>query len=56
MNQQDQHYYTRRERQERDLAERSADPATRQLHLHMAAHYSALLQGIASLATPSRAA
>jgi hypothetical protein len=43
MNNRDQEYYSRRERQEREHAARSLDSAARQLHLELAERYSALL-------------
>jgi hypothetical protein len=40
----DMEYYQRRERQERESAERSDDHSARRVHLEMANRYSALLQ------------
>jgi hypothetical protein len=38
----DQDYYERREQQERESAERSADHGARQIHLELAKRYSAM--------------
>lgn len=38
-------YYTRRERQERAVAERASSDAARQIHLDLADRYAALLRG-----------
>lgn len=40
MGRSDLDYYQRRERQERDLAERAEDAAARRAHLAMAEHFS----------------
>lgn len=42
----DYDYYSRRERQEREHAERSADHGARLVHLEMANRYSAMLRTI----------
>lgn len=40
-------YYSRRERQEREHAERTADHGARLVHLELASRYSQLLQSVA---------
>lgn len=43
----DYDYFSRRERQEREHAERSADHGARMVHLELAKRYSQLLQTVA---------
>ena len=45
----DLEYYRRRERQERENAERSDDCAARRVHLEMADRYSAMLRDISMI-------
>jgi hypothetical protein len=45
----DREYYARRERQEREHAERSDDTIARRVHLEMAERYSAKLREIPGL-------
>lgn len=47
MRSRDIEYYLRRERQERDNAERSYDTSARRVHLEMAHRYAALVREIA---------
>ena len=45
----DLEYYSRREQQERDSADRSDDHGARRIHLEMADRYSALIREIHSV-------
>jgi hypothetical protein len=47
----DLEYYRRRERQERENAERSDDSTARRIHLEMANRYSAKLRDISLIQT-----
>jgi hypothetical protein len=45
LNDRDREYYRRRERQEREYAERTDDVTARRVHVEMAERYSTLLGG-----------
>ncbi len=47
----DLEYYRRRERQERENAERSDDSTARRIHLEMANRYSAMLRDLSMIPT-----
>lgn len=48
MSRNDLEYYQRRERQERDLADRASDSAARRVHLTMAEHFETLMRSAAN--------
>jgi hypothetical protein len=48
-------YYSRRERQERERAERSQEPGARLIHAELAKQYSAMLQHYQQNSQASRA-
>jgi hypothetical protein len=51
----DVEYYRRRERQERERAEKADDSTARHIHLELAKRYSAMLRDIATIPTMTRA-
>jgi len=50
----DHDYYERRERQERETAERCADRGARQIHLELARRYSAMKQEVRGIPNAAR--
>ena len=52
----DVEYYSRRERQERDSAERTEDMIARRVHREMADRYSAKLREMAAVPIPQQQA
>lgn len=55
MSNHDRDYYTRREQQEREHAERAFDTTARRVHLEMAERYSAKLREIPVVASSLQA-
>jgi len=55
MSNSDQEYYVRRERQERDRADRTEDQTARRVHLEMAERYSAMLRETALVPAATQA-
>jgi hypothetical protein len=51
----DVEYYRRRERQERDKAERADDNTARRVHLEMANRYSAMLRDVSLIPATAQA-
>jgi hypothetical protein len=52
----DLEYYSRRERQERDSADRTDDHGARRIHLEMANRYSAMIREMSAMMPPAQQA